>query len=104
MALLEAGVEPIQSPTEDQKADLVKKYLEFKELMNKIDKDDEEEDEDGNPIPAASSSGYATPSKPRSSGVNDSYSSNHNSGTAASVTGQRWRPWRRRRATTSCLP
>merc|ERR1711997_690730 len=36
--------------TEDAKKDLIKKYLTFKELMNKIEKDDEEFDEDGNVI------------------------------------------------------
>ena len=35
---------------EDVKKDLIKKYLTFKELMNKIEKDDEEYDEDGNVI------------------------------------------------------
>jgi len=42
--------EPPANPNNEQKLDLVKKYMEFKELMNKIDPD-EEEDEDGNPIP-----------------------------------------------------
>ena len=36
--------------TEETKKDLIKKYLTFKELMNKIEKDDEEFDEDGNVI------------------------------------------------------
>ena len=35
---------------EDAKKDLIQKYLTFKELMNKIEKDDEEVDEDGNVI------------------------------------------------------
>jgi len=35
---------------EDAKKDLIQKYLTFKELMNKIEKDDEEYDEDGNII------------------------------------------------------
>lgn len=35
---------------EDAKKDLIKKYLTFKELMNKIEKDDDEYDEDGNVI------------------------------------------------------
>merc|ERR1719266_1641779 len=34
---------------DEQKLELVKKYMDFKELMNKIDPDDDE-DEDGNPI------------------------------------------------------
>ena len=36
---------------EEGKMDLVKKYLGFKELVNKIDKDDDEYDDDGNIIP-----------------------------------------------------
>lgn len=35
---------------EDAKKDLIQKYLTFKELMNKIEKDEEEVDEDGNVI------------------------------------------------------
>ena len=35
---------------EDAKKDLIQKYLTFKELMNKIEKDDEEYDDDGNVI------------------------------------------------------
>ena len=35
---------------QEVKKDLIKKYLTFKELMNKIEKDDEEYDEDGNVI------------------------------------------------------
>ena len=35
---------------EDAKRDLIQKYLTFKELMNKIEKDDEEYDDDGNLI------------------------------------------------------
>ena len=35
---------------EDAKKDLIQKYLTFKELMNKIEKDEEEYDEDGNAI------------------------------------------------------
>ena len=39
---------------DEGKEDLVKKYLGFKELMNKIEKDEEEYDEDGNVIPQVS--------------------------------------------------
>ncbi len=39
---------------DEGKQDLVKKYLGFKELMNKIEKDEEEYDEDGNVIPQVS--------------------------------------------------
>merc|ERR1719489_743779 len=35
---------------DDAKKDLIQKYLTFKELMNKIEKDEEEYDEDGNVI------------------------------------------------------
>merc|ERR1712083_632167 len=40
--------------TEEDKKGLIDKYLGFKELMNKIDKDEDEYDEDGNLIPQTS--------------------------------------------------
>jgi cohesin loading factor subunit SCC2 len=42
--------EPPEELDDDQRRELVQKYMEFKELMNKMDPDEEEEDEDGNPI------------------------------------------------------
>jgi len=42
--------EPPDDLDEGQRRELVQKYIEFKELMNKMDPDEEEEDEDGNPL------------------------------------------------------
>merc|ERR1711902_154844 len=48
--ILKLGAIDPHTLDEDAKKDLIQKYLTFKELMNKIEKDDEEYDEDGNII------------------------------------------------------
>merc|ERR1712038_927393 len=48
--ILKLGAIDPHTLDEDAKKDLIQKYLTFKELMNKIEKDDEEYDEDGNVI------------------------------------------------------
>lgn len=48
--ILKLGETDPDSLDEQQRKDLVDKYLGFKDLMNKIEKDEEEFDEDGNPI------------------------------------------------------
>jgi len=45
------GMPPAEQLEEEDKKGLIDKYLGFKELMNKIDKDEDEYDEDGNLIP-----------------------------------------------------
>nr|XP_040566817.1 nipped-B-like protein [Lepeophtheirus salmonis] len=51
--------------TEDNKKEIVKKYFQFKDLMNRIDRDDEEDDESKNPNNSlTSTSRYSNHNKP----------------------------------------
>merc|ERR1711935_996056 len=50
IAILKLG-QPDSELNDEQKLDLVKKYMDFKDLMNRIDPD-EDEDEEGNPVPS----------------------------------------------------
>merc|ERR1719336_1640168 len=58
--------DPPDELDDDQKRELVQKYIEFKELMNKMDPDEEEEDEDGNPIKRDKTREEAPPTKSNS--------------------------------------